>query len=150
MHDHTEEPIENDSNNTSPVTPTCIKCIQCGYDLTGVAIGGQCPECGASVNISFQVSQNTTSGYAIASLILGIASIAGCMFYGIPSVICGPLAIIYAGKAKDQILRGERIPASMNMANAGKICGIIGLCIGLLGLLAFIAFIIIQVVFVTM
>lgn len=31
---------------------TCVACTACGYDLSGTAVGGACPECGRSVILS--------------------------------------------------------------------------------------------------
>ena len=72
-----------------------------------------------------------TSGYSVASLVLGIASIVTCMFYGLPSLICGPLALIFSNSAAKDIKAGTVNPSSAGMAKAGKICGLIGLFLGI-------------------
>ena len=125
------------------VVPTSVYCVQCGYNLTGVAIGSTCPECGRTVAPSFHGQMLPTSGKAIASLVLGICSIPACVMYGIPAVICGCLAIFFAQKAKQQVDSGQASISSKSMATAGLICGIIGLCLGLLyviGIAVFIGF----------
>lgn len=114
------------------VTPTSVFCVQCGYNLTGVAIGSTCPECGRTVAPSFHGQMLPTSGKAIASLVLGICSIVGCVFYGIPSLICGPLAIIFALMAKRQVADAKAGGSSAGMATAGLVCGIVGLCLVLI------------------
>lgn len=68
-----------------------------------------------------------TSGMAVASLVLGIVSIPTCGLYGIPSLVCGILAVVFAGKARAQIDSGQAAPSSEGMAKAGKICGWVGI-----------------------
>ncbi len=124
------------------VTATTVYCIQCGYNLTGVAIGSHCPECGRLVVPSFHSPTLPTSGKAVASMVLGICSIAMCMFYGLPALICGPLAIAFSIMAKKQVERGEAGGASTGLATAGMVCGIVGLLLALL----FIGFIVFAIV----
>ncbi len=40
------------------------------------------------------------SGYSIASMVLGICSIVTCCLYGVPGIICGIIACIFAKKEK--------------------------------------------------
>lgn len=114
------------------IRATSVFCVQCGYNLTGVAIGSTCPECGRVVAPSFHSQMLPTSGKAVASLVLGICSIPVCLLYGIPAIICGILAIIFARIAKAQVRAGEVNLTSTGMATAGMICGIVGLCLGLI------------------
>lgn len=72
-----------------------------------------------------------TSGYAVASLVLGIASLVTCMFYGLPALICGPLALVFSSSAQKDIRAGAVSPSSAGLAKAGKICGLIGLFLGI-------------------
>ena len=72
-----------------------------------------------------------SSGYAIASLVLGIASIPSCMCYGIVSLVCGILALVFYGRAMRDIEARIVSPSSANMAKAGRICGIIGIVLSL-------------------
>jgi hypothetical protein len=79
--------------------------------------------------------QQGSSGFAVASLVLGILSIPGCALYGVPSLILGGLAIIFAMKATKQV-RAGLVPASARgMAVGGQVCGIIGVSLGGLYLL---------------
>lgn len=130
----TLEQVPADPADYTPgaIVPTSVFCVQCGYNLTGVAIGSTCPECGRTVAPSFHSQMLPTSGKAVAALVLGICSIPVCVLYGIPAIICGVLAIIFARVAKAQVSEGEASPTSKGMATAGLICGIIGLCLGLL------------------
>lgn len=127
----------------APVSPepTSLFCIRCGYNLTGVAIGSTCPECGNPVAPSFHGHTLPTSGHSVASLVLGICSIPACVFYGIPAVICGILAIFFARKARAQFKDGKAGGSTQSMATAGLVCGIIGLCLGLLYVLGIAVFI---------
>ena len=109
---------------------TGVGCLHCGYDLTGIAIGATCPECGTPVTPAFQSTTRPTSGKAIAAMVLGICSIPGCMLYGIPAIVCGILAIVFHVQAKQRIATGEFSPVSGSMAKAGLICGVIGLVLG--------------------
>ena len=123
-----------------------VACLHCGYDLTGATIGGTCPECGAPVTPAFQSTMQPTCGKAIASMVLGICAIVGCALYGIPSLVCGILAIVFYKQAKRQIAAGGFSPASASMAKAGLICGIIGLILAALML----AYIVVMIGLATM
>jgi hypothetical protein len=74
-----------------------------------------------------------------AAMVLGIISIVSGMFscccLGPVSIICGILAINFGGKAMREIDGGLADPADRGKANAGRICGIIGLVLGILGTL---------------
>ncbi len=137
-------PTSTSPNYAAPVSPepTSLFCIQCGYNLTGIAIGSTCPECGRAVAPSFYGQTLPTSGKSVASLVLGICSIPACVFYGVPAIICGILAIFFAKQAKAQFKAGKAGASTQPMATAGLVCGIIGLCLGLLYLLGIVAFII--------
>ncbi|MEL7087530.1 MAG: DUF4190 domain-containing protein [Planctomycetota bacterium] len=120
---------------TAPLTPQAISCPNCYQNLTGATIGSACPECGLVVGagIAGSIAQRPTSGKAVAALVLGIVSIIGCMAYGIPALVCGPLAIIFARQAKGQVLRNEVGASSQGMATAGFVCGLIGTVMAVLG-----------------
>ncbi len=83
-----------------------------------------------------------TSGYAVASLVLGIASLVLCIFYGLPALICGPLALVFSNMAGKDIRAGRVNPSSAGLAKAGKICGLIGLFLGILAVLTVVLFIV--------
>jgi len=102
------------------VTPAGVRCIRCGYDLTGATLGGFCGECGTPVSQSLGYGQGRpsepASGLAITAMVLGIISV-----MGMP--LAGPVAIFLAVKAKRDASPGS---ASAGMAQAGLITGIIG------------------------
>lgn len=122
------------SGYTAPTAPqpTTVFCIQCGYNLTSIAIGSTCPECGRPVAPSFHGQTLPTSGKAVTSLILGILSLPMCFCFGLPAVLLGISAIVFAIVAKKDVSAGRVGGASSGMAIAGLICGIIGLCMGLI------------------
>jgi hypothetical protein len=69
-----------------------------------------------------------TSGYAIASLILGIAG-----FFVFP-IVLSLLAVVFAGKAREEI-RATPGMSGEGLATAGLVLGWVGLVIGAIGLL---------------
>lgn len=73
------------------------------------------------------------TGTATASMVLGIISIPVCILYGLPSLVLGILAIVFARSAKKKIRRGEMSPSGEGKATAGFVCGIIGTCLGAIG-----------------
>jgi hypothetical protein len=75
----------------------------------------------------FAPQDQRTSGFAIAALVLGICSIVLCWCYGVPSLICGILALVFHSNAMRDIATGSASPNSAGMARAGRITGLIGL-----------------------
>lgn len=64
---------------------------------------------------------------ANAILVLGICSIVGCIFYGIPGLVCGIIALVLHQKSKEIYLSDPAAyEASYKNAKAGFICAIIG------------------------
>jgi len=105
-----------------------MPCVSCGYDLTGITLGSRCPECGSVVR--FGGPDLPGSGKAVTSLVLGILSIVGCFVYGLPAIIMGGLAIIFAQIAKSDIRSNKVSANSRGLATAGFVCGIIGTSLG--------------------
>lgn len=89
---------------------------------------------------------NKTSGgrgelpNATAILVLGIISIVICIFYGIPGMVCGIIALALYPKSKKLY---ESNPSyyeqSYKNAQAGFICAIIGVSLSVLSVIIFIA-----------
>jgi len=71
-----------------------------------------------------------SSGYAVASLVLGIASIPTCFCLGLPSIVCGILAVVFHKNAMRDVEAGVVSPSSAGMAKGGRICGMIGIVLG--------------------
>src|SRR5215216_3561157 len=71
---------------------------------------------------------------ATAVLVLGILSIVFCWCYGIIGIVLGVIALILSGK--DRKLYDANPTAyslsSFNNLKAGRVCGIIGLCLSAL------------------
>jgi hypothetical protein len=74
---------------------------------------------------------------ATAALVLGIISIPTCFCYGIIGLACGIIAIILGSKAIKLFKENPGVynPSSFNNANAGRICGIIGVVLSALFLI---------------
>lgn len=82
------------------------------------------------------VGNNQQLPNATAVLVLGIVSIVGCIFYAIPGIVCGIIAIVLHNKDK-QIHASNPAAYELSFKNskAGNICAIIGLSLSLLYLL---------------
>jgi len=80
-----------------------------------------------------------TSGYAIASLVLGIVAVVSCLGVGPFALIPGVLAVVFGEMASGQYKRGVRAGGTYGMALAGRICGWIGIVLSLVFALIFIA-----------
>ncbi|MFI4898447.1 MAG: hypothetical protein ACIARR_11550 [Phycisphaerales bacterium JB059] len=123
MNDPSPPPV----SQAPPTAPDRVRCASCHYDITDQPIGGRCPECGTPINQRVTVTQS--QGKAITALVLGICSIPGCFMYGVPGIICGVLAIIFAKQARIAIQEGRAPITSAGMAKGGQVCGIVGLCL---------------------
>lgn len=96
----------------------------------------RCPECGALV--WEQRHEPPTSGFAIASLVLGILSIVTCIGIGPLTIVPAAVSIIFGEIASRQHKRHQRAGATFGMALAGRICAWIGMVIGLAFVVIFI------------
>jgi len=112
-------------------------CVRCGYDIVGAKVGSPCPECGHVIGSA--VAHGGSNGPAVASLVLGIIALPSCILYGVPSLILGTLAIVFARQAKRNVLQGNSDPATLGLSKAGQICGIVALSMGAI-LVAFVVF----------
>lgn len=89
-----------------------------------------------------QPMANVSSGYSIASLVLGICSICLCFCYAVPSLVCGTLAVVFAKRGERDVAQGLRGPQSLGMSRAGRITGFIGIGLGALYLVIIVIYII--------
>lgn len=124
--------------NPAPLARSGIFCMSCGYDLVGVRLGQNCPECGTEVR-QFAGGSGQTQGKAIASLVLGIVSLVMCLSYGVVGMPCAILAVVFAKKARLAVQAGTAPVSSLGMASAGRVCGIVGIILNGLAL-AFLLF----------
>lgn len=88
---------------------------------------------------SNQSNSNGILPNATAVLVLGIISIIGCLFYGIPGLICGIIALALHTKDKkmfesNPVLYGD----SFKNSRAGFVCAIIGVSLSSLFLITMI------------
>jgi hypothetical protein len=80
---------------------------------------------------------------ATAVLVLGIISIVGCIFYGIPGIVCGIIAIVLHKKDREIYQTNPTLyDASFKNSKAGYVCGIIGLSLSILFALIMIVYLI--------
>ncbi|WP_053992643.1 CCC motif membrane protein [Mangrovimonas sp. TPBH4] len=70
-------------------------------------------------------------------LVMGILSILGCCFYGVPGLICGIVAIVLGSKATKLYQSAPEDYLGYGNVKAGKIMGIIGVVLSLIYLLFF-------------
>jgi hypothetical protein len=78
--------------------------------------------------VSLEQTAQRTSGYATASLVLGIAG-----FFVFPLVL-SILAIVFAAKAREEI-RGNPSIGGDGLATAGNVLGWVGVAMSVAGLL---------------
>jgi hypothetical protein len=104
----------------APIEGTAINCIGCGYNLSGTAIGGACPECGTPVQRSLRprTQAGATSSRAVTCLVLGIVSLAVC-------ALAGPFAIGTYSRVRRDYDAGLETESSLTMAKIGNVLGII-------------------------
>lgn len=105
------------------IQPSGYACIECGYDLSGTAIGGQCPECGRATVDSLRALPVPTpnSSMPMTAMVLGIVSVVSLVVC-VPLIICGPFALGLGWKAYHDIRSGA-IVGSAGMAMAGMAMG---------------------------
>ena len=83
---------------------------------------------------------------AVAVLVLGICSIfPGCFCAGIIGIVCGIIALVLAkkGMAAYNANPSNYTTSSFNNLKAGRVCGIIGLCLSSLILIFYIIYFVI-------
>jgi len=121
------------SHVPAPITDSSrVACVYCGYDLTGTAVGGRCPECGARVSESLRRSPGASNS-ALATDSTPIV----CLVFGILSLVtsCFPLgivAIIMYGRARRAIATGQAPADQATLATVGLVLGWVSIGIALL------------------
>lgn len=96
-----------------------------------------------NINNTSGNSGNGNLPNATAVLVLGIISIVGCIFYGVPGIVCGIIAIVLHKKDRDIYASNPSLyEASFKNSKAGYVCGIIGLSLSVLFVLILIVYLI--------
>ncbi len=108
------------SPSAAPTDSAGIRCIECGYDLSGTAVGAVCPECGRRVADSLMPVRSAGHGAAKAALIAGIATLVA-----LPPL--GFLAVHYANRFYRLPAAARADPSSAFMARAGWTLGVLGI-----------------------
>lgn len=118
--------------------PVRRPCPMCGEMI--VATAAKCRFCGAIFDRSLRGTHHTgmptTSGAAIASLVLGILSPLFCYLGFVPGIA----AIVFGAVARNQISKSPNLPGR-GLATAGLILGILGSAFWILADIAAIVFI---------
>jgi uncharacterized protein DUF4190 len=73
-----------------------------------------------------------TDGSAIAALVVGLIAPFGALFYGLPGIILGTVALFLGLGARRRIKRSGGALGGGGMALAGWIVGLVGIVMGLL------------------
>jgi hypothetical protein len=107
----------------APPPPTQPTCWKCGYNLSGVRVDGQCPECG---NPIWSVPPGAVDDkIATTAFILGVSGVVTCLMcigplaigLGIPAIILGRKASV------ESVATQGRPSASRGTAKAAVILG---------------------------
>lgn len=111
-------------DDAQPIESTEFRCVQCGYDVSGSAVGGTCPECGKPISESIRFAQpgEEPCGTATASMVLGIISLLVCGMFG-------PIAIWLYVNAKREMAAGGFSRSAHYQANAGLLMGVASLIV---------------------
>lgn len=82
---------------------------------------------------------------SVGVLVLGILSIVFCWCYGLIAIILGIIAIVLAGQAEKVYAANPQAftQASFKNLKAGKICAIVGLCLGAVYIIALVVYFIV-------
>ncbi len=128
----------------TPTTPTCSKC---GYELTGLGVDDNCPECGTARSSpqseqplsGFAVASQFTGGLAILLALVGIvlthtgtgASAVIVVFaFGI-AILMALVGIVTGHTARAQVRRGIRGGRTARLAITGLIQSYLAVILGL-------------------
>ncbi len=98
-------------------------CPRCRYDLIGLTIGSNCPECGTMIGTVSDM-ELPSSGFATASLVFGILAFPGCVAMAVPTFVCGLLAVAFWLVTAREVKQGHCSATSLATARAGAACGI--------------------------
>ena len=95
--------LQDESEPLPTVAASNYNCVSCGYDISGTAVGGTCPECGFHVQESLAAHAFKGTQYGLPSmsyLIPILATLFCCQLTGIA-------AIVYTAKANTAAVTGN-------------------------------------------
>lgn len=130
-----------------PPPPTQPTCWKCGYNLSGVRVDGQCPECGTPIwSVPPAAAGSSTATVALVLGILGLVLSVTCIGplaigFAIPAIIIGRKASVEA-----VALQGNHSSAR-STARAGVICGWVTVGLSVLIALIWVAFVAAEALF---
>jgi hypothetical protein len=85
----------------------------------------------ANIDDNLVINQNKQPlPNATAVLVLGIIAIPSCICYGIPAIVLGIIALAISQKSVQLYKENPELYSGYENLKAGRITGIIGLCLG--------------------
>lgn len=126
MTDDHPKPRLEDWGGAPPAPRRPVRCLSCGYDIRGLR-STRCVECNTPIPYPGEAG---LSGLAVASLVMGLLSIAMIPACG-TSIVPASLGMWFARLTRDDINDGLASFRSMRLADAGNTCSLIGFALGL-------------------
>jgi hypothetical protein len=97
-------------------------CPRCRYDLIGLSVGSNCPECGLLIG-TVSDQKLPASVFGTTALLCGILAFPGCVLFGVGTFVFGSLAIVFWLVTRHEVRTRSRSAQSLPTAQAGAICG---------------------------
>lgn len=109
-------------------------CRRCGYDLTGVRVDAECPECGEPVIslLARPTPHGPATRTAYASVILGSLALVAIFAFGLPGFLLGLLAVLLSRRVRVEHEHVGTWTRSLKAAGLGELLGLIAMIIGAL------------------
>jgi predicted RNA-binding Zn-ribbon protein involved in translation (DUF1610 family) len=100
-----------------------LRCVTCGYNLTGATIGGACPECGEAIEQTIAELREPKTYKSVAS---------ACFWCGLISVLplawfLIPVVVVFFVHTHINVRKGIEPRLSLVRANIGFMFSLIGL-----------------------
>lgn len=122
------QPLEVGSYNAEPnpsrawISTIRTDCPRCRYDLIGLSVGSNCPECGLLIG-TVSDQKLPASVFGTTALLCGILAFPGCVLFGVGTFVFGSLAIVFWLVTRHEVRTRSRSAQSLPTAQAGAICG---------------------------